>query len=216
MKKILLLFLTIQSTLIFAQNLPDAAQKTINNSLNKIESLDKIADKEEIATQYTLIAATYYSNNKNNKAIEYYIKAINSTDNNSRKKMIQETIAAIYRESQNYNKAIEYYNQALTTSKKIGNSFFIYECQLNIAKIYDKLKKYQKAASMYEQVLITSIELNQQIKTKKALENIKKNYSKLGNLKKVAKIEKILKTNSFSKENINKLYFANKVEKKDQ
>jgi len=133
---------------------------SILNTLIRLPKNEKIIKIE--STIYGQIGTIYYSQNNNDKALEYYIKALNVNEKINYlegQAIMNINIGNVYKNKGNFYKSLEYYLKALKISEKIGDKKILAANLVNIGLIYKNqgvlnkaLEYYFRALSIYEEI----------------------------------------------------------------
>jgi len=102
------------------------------------------------------IGIIYYFKGAYDKAVEYYIQALEIRENLGNKAGIAKcynNIGVVHWRQGNYDKAIEYYNQALKIYKELDYKIGISGSYNNIGVIHNNMKNYNKAVEYFLKAL---------------------------------------------------------------
>jgi tetratricopeptide (TPR) repeat protein len=161
--------------------------KSLEYSMEALQILEEINEKEEIEKIYNKIGLAYKKQGNYEKAVEYYNRSLELSqeiDNIQGIAIAQNNIGTIYKNCGDYEKAIEYYNISLEISQKIDDKKGIARTQNNIGLVYYKWGKYEKAIEFFN----ISFEIYQEFGDKQgiasALNNMGIVYGELNNYEK--------------------------------
>ncbi len=148
-------------------------RKEINEYL-----LDKATDKKFKAEILNDLGLIYYHLGELDKALEYFMKALEIGKEIGYKKIIAAiylNIGNVYRIRGELDTAIEYYNKALKMSEELGHKYGMAISYLNIGNIYSMEWKFDRALEYYNK----AIKIGKEIKDK---EIIAAGYTNIGNI----------------------------------
>ena len=173
--------------------------KGLQYSLSAINELEKRKLKPELSLAYNNLAKAYYSINAQEKAIEFYIKALQLQTELKQKEAIIESnsrLAELYSAKQEYRKSIEYYETVL---KQVGDSNDSIRGSIlpKLGGEYLKFNDFDRAATY----LLQGLSLNRKTKNKTGLTIALNNLGELNlNLKKTKLAEvQLLEAGSLAK-----------------
>ena len=173
--------------------------KGLQYSLSAINELEKRNLKPELALAYNNLAKAYFNINAQEKAIEFYIKALQLQIELKQKGAIIESnsrLAELYSSKQEFRKSIEYYETVL---KHVGDSNDSIKGSIlpKLGGEYLKFNDYDKATKY----LLEGLSLNRKTKNKTGLTIALNNLGELNlNLKKTKLAEEqLLEAGSLAK-----------------
>jgi len=173
--------------------------KGLQYSLSAINELEKRNLKPELALAYNNLAKAYFNINVQEKAIEFYIKALQLQIELKQKGAIIESnsrLAELYSSKQEFRKSIEYYETVL---KHVGDSNDSIKGSIlpKLGGEYLKFNDYDKATKY----LLEGLSLNRKTKNKTGLTIALNNLGELNlNLKKTKLAEEqLLEAGSLAK-----------------
>ena len=173
--------------------------KGLQYSLSAINELEKRNLKPELSLAYNNLAKAYFNINAQEKAIEFYVKALQLQKELKQNDAIIESnsrLAELYSAKQEYRKAIEYYETVL---KQVGDSNDSIKGSIlpKLGGEYLKFNDFDKATAY----LLEGLNLNRKIKNKTGLTIALNNLGELNlNLKKTKLAEvQLLEAGSLAK-----------------
>lgn len=134
--------------------------KGLQYALASIEVLERRNLKNELRLAYSNLAKAYYSINANDKAIEFYLKALNIQKQLNDQQGINESnirLAGLYSQNKEHRKAIDYYEIVLND---VDNDSIRGQIFPKLGGEYLKFNDYEKAANY----LIKGLNLNRRSK----------------------------------------------------
>lgn len=177
--------------------------KGLQYSLSAINELEKRNLKPELSLAYNNLAKAYFNINAQEKAIEFYIKALQLQLELKQKDAIIESnsrLAELYSSKQEYRKSIEYYESVL---KQVGDSDDSIRGSIlpKLGGEYLKFNDFDRASKY----LLQGLMLNRKSKNKTGLTIALNNLGELNlNLKKTKLAEEqLLEAGSLAKSNNN-------------
>jgi len=102
-------------------------------------------DKEGENTALNNIAGIYRKQGNYDKALEYYNKSLQLTNDPNNIAITYNDIAGVYSDKGDNNKAVEYYKKAIELAQKAGNYHSTAKCMLNLGDTYTDLKNFSEA-----------------------------------------------------------------------
>ncbi|MFH6768119.1 tetratricopeptide repeat-containing sensor histidine kinase [Gaetbulibacter aquiaggeris] len=173
--------------------------KGLQYSLSAINELEKRNLKPELSLAYNNLAKAYFNINAQEKAIEFYVKALQLQKELKQNDAIIESnsrLAELYSAKQEYRKSIEYYETVL---KQVGDSNDSIKGSIlpKLGGEYLKFNDFDKATAY----LLEGLNLNRKIKNKTGLTIALNNLGELNlNLKKTKLAEvQLLEAGSLAK-----------------
>lgn len=139
--------------------------KGLQYALASIEVLERRNLKNELRLAYSNLAKAYYSINANDKAIEFYLKALNIQKQLNDQQGINESnirLAGLYSQNKEHRKAIDYYEIVLND---VDNDSIRGQIFPKLGGEYLKFNDYEKAANY----LIKGLNLNRRSKDEASL-----------------------------------------------
>ena len=116
--------------------------------------------------QLNNVAIIYYHLHNYQKAIEYYLRALEIWKQNGDKDgmaTVTHNIAKVYIDYKDYSKALAFSNEALQLNIELENKAGIAECYNGIGSIYSTLKQYTKALDYFHKALALKAEMNDKL-----------------------------------------------------
>ena len=191
----------------------ESYDKAFEYFFKSLKIYEKSVNKKGMADCYILVGITYdYLGNlsdakKNeaqtrqnyNKALEYYLKALNIYEESGNKKDVVvcfSNMGIIYREQGNYDKALEYYLKALKIYQESGNKNGMMACYINIGSLYGsladstglnenrRLNYLNRAIEYGTKTIELAKEIKAMVEENEAAELLMSAYLRLGNIKK--------------------------------
>ncbi|HMI07434.1 MAG TPA: tetratricopeptide repeat-containing sensor histidine kinase [Flavobacterium sp.] len=144
----------------------------------------KIKWNDGIAMAYRNIGINYSIDSDFNKALEFYRKALKSTNNKKITSKILRSAGLVYTYQNNYTKALDYDMQALKLSEEVRDKKGVAAVLSNIGIIYFDLADYPKAIFYYEKARKINEEMNNLGYLSNNLGNLGNCYSALAQNKK--------------------------------
>lgn len=139
--------------------------KGLQYALASIEILENKNLTNELRLAYSNLAKAYYSINANDKAIEFYLKALNMQEQLNDQQGINESnirLAELYSNNKEYRKAIDYYETVL---KDVDHDSIRGQIFPKLGGEYLKFNDYEKAANY----LVKGLNLNRRSKDEASL-----------------------------------------------
>ncbi|MBI5218687.1 MAG: tetratricopeptide repeat protein [Bacteroidia bacterium] len=170
-------------SLKLAQELKD--QKSAASCYNNLGNVYMKMEGEEIVKKDTVKAKQ-----SQNKAIEYFNKAIDILEAAKDKKGIAicfNNIGSIYKDQRNYNKGLEYFLKALGKFEELAAKEEISVVCANIADLNNKMKKYNEGIKYGEKSLYIARETGSWENQRFAYEKLSDSYKGLENFKEAMK-----------------------------
>ncbi|HAH59468.1 MAG TPA: hypothetical protein DCL86_15090 [Bacteroidales bacterium] len=112
-------------------------------------------DSATIRECYLNKGVIYFTQGLNNKALDYFLIALNYSKNLDKEKEYN-NIGAVFFIEQEYEEAYNYYNKALEIFMKKGDKYGISVANNNIGDVFKMMEKYDAALIYYNKVLSVS------------------------------------------------------------
>lgn len=196
---------------------------TIKICLEILDISEKINDEKNIAESYGWLGYLYANTGRNNKAIEYDLKAVEFLKKVNNQKSLAITyinIASIYETKGDIVKTLEYYDKSLEIQKKIGDKKGTAITLNNLAYVSYNYGDIEKAIEYWTKCLKIQKEVEDQKGIATSYINIGAVYSSQGSslkaksyyLKSLVIYQKLndLKGQAIAFKNIGSLYFEDK------
>jgi len=182
--KIILLILIVSNMLFSVDNI----KNTIETRETKIDSLNNLltktnddSTKAEIYVQ--LVYASLKKDSDREKAVEYYIEALNLFGNKIepyRRAKLLNIIGYNNRQLGKFYETITYYEESLNIFKELEDKRWIIKVENNLALVYRDLLNYNEALELYQSALIMSEQNKDYRRMSLILNNIGVIYQKWG------------------------------------
>ena len=132
-------------------------EKALDYYLLSLKKREEINDSVGIAYSLTNIGNIYYKQNRRNKAIESFEKALFFAKAVNDKKIISillNNLGAEYEEfKKDYDKALDYYIKSAEIKKELNNKTSLAVTYGSIGNLYKETEKYNKALEYYNKAL---------------------------------------------------------------
>lgn len=153
-----------------------------NIALRKAEST---GEQETIFQCYRYMGFYCEENNRLDKALDYYNKALGITEASGFHRLklsILTDLAITHRKSGNYSKTLEYHTEALDLAIQEGNLASAEYSYNGLGLLYETIGDYEQAVEMYLKSLKVAEELNSQVGMITTMQNISMTYAKMSDL----------------------------------
>ena len=168
------------------------------------------------------IGEIYFDNNNNDKAVEYFNKAIKAADNGPEAAFSYNGIGKINLKQGKYELALKNHNTALANAKKVDDKFQVIRSLRGIADVYENqgntslaLDYYNKARTIAEQMDDVKVELKDLYKDMSAAYSKSNDFQNAFLLKSLYSDIKDTLYNLETKKKLNQLQFDFELSKKE-
>jgi len=147
----------------------------------------KINDREGLASTYNAIGFVFAEMGNDNKALEFYEKALEKRDETGYKTnlgILLNNIGWIYFREGKLDKALEYFYKALDVNEEDEDDRGVGASQSNIGSVYRRIGNYEKGLEYHLKALETGQKHNDKYGIINTLRFIAEDYIDLGNIEK--------------------------------
>ncbi|HEY5969175.1 MAG TPA: adenylate/guanylate cyclase domain-containing protein, partial [Chitinophagaceae bacterium] len=152
---------------------------------------EELGKQEELGVICVNIGSIYYEKNDDQKALQYFKKALNAYGDSEGSLNVYNAMGKLYKRQGRFELAIETHNKALAIAEKINSKISMLQSMMGLGDVYVAKGDYSTALEYYKKAETPAVELQANHELKDLYQEMAITYSKISDFNNAFKYQSL-------------------------